>query len=356
MSWYQKIQQKAAQVLPGPVYDFIEGGADDECAISDNSRAFACIKLVPRVLANVSNVSTETTILGVTLHSPVIIAPTAPHKLVHSSGEKETALASEKTNTLMIVSCMASQTLEDIAENTKANLWFQLHIFRNREVTRNLVKRAERSGYKALVVTVDMPVIGSRNRDLNHRFKIPNHCLAANLIQEKLIEPNDNKTIFNTNHSNDLFDSSVTWEDIQWLAGLTDLPVILKGILHSHDAQTALEIGVKGIIVSNHGGRQLGQSIPPIQALPAILKVVDSAIPVLVDGGLRSGTDVLKAMALGAQAVLTGRPILWGLAVGGVDGITGVLGQFNRELKHAMTLCGLPTIESIAKSNVVWCA
>lgn len=350
MSWADDLQQRAKQTLPEAIFDFIAGGADDESAILRNQHVLTQIKLIPRVLRDVSKIDTSLTLGKTKLSWPLCIAPTAPHCLVHEDGELAVAAAARKTNTLMIVSCMASHRLETIAESRNGSLWFQLHIFHDREVTKHLVQRAIKAGYEALVVTVDMPVMGNRRRCLKNRFKIPDHCIAANLLDEKLIKLSDNTSPFTSQHSNTLFDATVTWEEIKWLQSFCPLPIFLKGILHSEDAKIALQHNVAGIIVSNHGGRQLGAAPAPLEMLPSIMNIVQDKIPLLVDGGIRSGLDIVKALAYGAKAVLLGRPIFWGLAQGGEIGVSGVLSQLQRELVQAMTLCGFPVLTQINRS------
>lgn len=352
MQWWNRLQERAEKKLPKAIYDFIAGGADDETTVNGNITAFQQLKMIPRVLMGNEQTNTQVSLLGTSFPSPIIIAPTAPHKLVHEEGEIATVKAAGATDTLMIVSCMGSETLENIALRASSNLWLQLHIFRDRMVTYNIVKRAENAGYQALVVTVDMPIVGNRLRDINNKFKIPNDCFAANLLQENLIET-DNPSMLIAKHTNNLFDSQVSWDDIRLLISKTTLPVFLKGILHPQDARKAIEIGAQGIIVSNHGGRQLGQVIPTIHALPEVVDAIDSKIPVLMDGGIRSGADILKALLLGANGVLIGRPILWGLATGGVEGVAGVIGQLNRELKQVMMLCGVSSLDDKDRSQVV---
>jgi isopentenyl diphosphate isomerase/L-lactate dehydrogenase-like FMN-dependent dehydrogenase len=349
IDWSTKQKQQAEQLLPREVYDFVAGGADDESVLYRNIQALNRLSLIPRILNNVKEIDIKSIIYNQILNSPVIVAPTAPHKLLHPEGEFATAKAAERTKTLMIISCMASESLEKIAQQTKADLWFQLHIFRDRQVTENLIKRAIKAGYKAFVVTIDMPKMGVRRRDVANQFKIPDTCLAANLLEEGLIHPQNHKPTINLfhPHTNNLFDPTCTWDDIKWLQQLTQLPIFLKGILHSADALNALKLGVNGIIVSNHGGRQLGSVVATIEILPQIVKTIDGMIPILVDGGIRSGFDVFKALALGANAVLVGRPILWGLAIGGMEGVVGVLNQLNRELIHAMELCGFSSLKNV---------
>lgn len=349
--WSFMLQQKAAQNLPNEIYDFIAGGADDEQVLDENLNAYKKIHLVPRTLVDVSNVSTKINLYGTSIDSPILIAPTAPHKLLHAEGELATIRAANDTNTLMVVSFMASTSLETIAQASTGHLWFQLQILKNRNVTENLIKRAVISGYKALVLTVDMPILGDRKRDTHNRFKIPDDCLPINLIQEKLIEPSVAHSMLKSKHMNELLDPSISWKDIAWIQKISPIPILLKGLLHPKDARIALDIGINGIIVSNHGGRQLGATIATLEALPSIINVTQNKIPVLVDGGIRSGTDIFKALTLGASSVLVGRSILWGLSAGGSAGVMGVLKQLNRELIHTMILCGTPLIENIYQQD-----
>ncbi len=346
MNWAEELQAKAHTHLTRDVIDFIEGGADDESTLEQNKKILNSIKLIPRHLRDVAKVNTELTLCNTVLSSPILIAPTAPQRLVHHEGELAVAQAANTTNTLMVVSCMANVTLETLATELKTPSWFQLHIFKNRQVTENLVRRAVTAGYQAIVITVDMPVLGYRKKDIVNRFKIPSHCLAANLIDEGLISSEENDSVFKK-HTNALLDPSCTWEDIQWLKKISSIPIFLKGILHPDDAQLALDHGVDGLILSNHGGRQLGQVVSPLQVLPEISKVIHNQIPILVDGGLRCGLDIIKALALGAKAVLIGRPVLWGLTVGGSSGVAGVIHQLQRELVHVMKLCGTPSLKEI---------
>lgn len=339
MSWDKALQQKAHQQLSPEIIDFIEAGADDESTTEQNQKMFSSIKLIPRHLRNVSKINTELTLCNTRLKSPILIAPTAPQRLVHDEGELAVARGANLAGNLMVVSCMSSFSLEKIADELKSPFWFQLHIFKNKDVTASLVKRAVKAGCQALVVTVDMPVVGHRKKDITNHFKIPKHCLAANLIIEGLLKDEENTSVFNK-HTNALFDPMCTWEDIHWLKTLSPLPIFLKGILHPQDAQIAIDHGIDGLILSNHGGRQLGQVVSPLQVLPHIAEKVEGKIPLLMDGGIRSGVDIVKALALGAKAVLIGRPILWGLTVGSSSGVSGVLHQLQRELAHTMKLCG----------------
>lgn len=353
MNWIDILQQKMKQRLSQEVFDFIEGGADDELALQRNINAFKRYSLIPRILVDVNEINTKINLLGNELPFPLLIAPTAPQKLANEMGEFATVKAAANTDTVMVVSCMASASLESIAQQSNAKLWFQIHIFKNRKITENLIIRATKAGYKAIVVTVDTPRLGDRRRDVQNRFRIPIPCLPVNLLQEGLMEKPDEHFKLASKHVNSIFDPSVTWKDIEWLKRITNLPIILKGVLHFEDARIAVQNKIDGIIASNHGGRQLGAAVSPLDALPHLVKAVDGKIPVLMDGGIRSGTDIVKALALGAKAVLIGRPVLWALAAGGMHGIAGVIKQLNKELEQAMTMCGFSAIGAINSSCLI---
>ncbi|MEL0638673.1 alpha-hydroxy acid oxidase [Marinomonas sp. TI.3.20] len=347
-SWLINLEAQAKEKLTREIYDFVAGGAGNEESLDNNLKAYSNYSVIPRVLRNASRIDCSLNLTGTKLFSPIIIAPMAPHKLLHERGEIETVTAASKTNSLMIVSCMASQSSLEISKESSEALWFQLHIFKDRTITLNLAKKVESQGYKALIITVDMPVVGNRERNRNNKFKIPGNMLAQNLIEEGLIS-RKYKNSLNTLSMNELFDSSITWQDICWLKNNTSLPIYLKGVLHPQDAIKALEIGIDGIILSNHGARQLDCCVSPLFMLSKIRKILGNKFPIIVDGGIRSGSDVFKALAMGASSVLVGRPILWGLAVGGSYGVSGVLNRLNSELKQVMVLCGVSNLLEITE-------
>jgi isopentenyl diphosphate isomerase/L-lactate dehydrogenase-like FMN-dependent dehydrogenase len=319
-------------------WDFYAGGSDDEVTARANQTDFARIRLRPRVLVDVSTCDMRTSVLGVPVSMPILIAPTALHCMAHPEGECATARGAGAVGTLMIASTVATRTLEDIAQAASGPLWFQLYIYPTREVAAGLVRRAEAAGYKAIVMTVDLPVLGNRERDRRHGMPIPPApFVEANLVG---VEKTGQEWV------------PLTWETVDWLRSLTSLPIILKGILTAEDARLALEHGVSGIVVSNHGGRQLDSCVTGIEALPEIVEAVAGRCEVYMDGGIRRGTDILKALALGARAVLVGRPILWGLAVNGAQGVQHVLEILRDELQLAMKLGGCPTLASIERSLV----
>jgi isopentenyl diphosphate isomerase/L-lactate dehydrogenase-like FMN-dependent dehydrogenase len=313
-------------------WNYYQSGSDDEVTLHANRTAFERIRLRPRMLVDVSACDMRTTVLGVPISMPVLIAPTAFHCLAHPEGECVTARAAGRAGTLMVASTSSTRSLEDIAREASGPLWFQLY-FHSRESAEELIQRATAAGYRALVITVDSPRWGHKERSIRSGFRVPP---KANFIDEDT--PKDI--------------ASFTWEALAWLRSLTSLPIVLKGILTAEDAVLAVKHGVDGIIVSNHGGRQLDSVSATIEALPEVVEAVDGRCEVYLDGGIRRGTHILKALALGAQAVLVGRPVLWGLAVNGMEGVCHVLELLRAELELAMALAGRPTLESIDRSLV----
>jgi 4-hydroxymandelate oxidase len=334
-------------------FDYFAGAAGDERTLAENRLGFERIVLRPRVLVDVSSIDPSTDILGRRLSFPVMLAPTALNRLGHPDGELAAARAAGSAGTTMVVSTTASSTIEEVAAAASGDLWFQLYVYRDRGVTEGLVRRAEQSGYRALVLTVDMPRMGRRERDLRNRFTLPPDVSIRNL--EVAGRPDAARWPTGSSfleYVHNLLDPTLTWEAIAWLKSLTSLPVVVKGVLHEADGRRAVQAGADAVIVSNHGGRQLDGAIATIDALPGIVSSVAGRIPILLDGGVRRGTDVLKALALGASAVLIGRPYLWGLAAAGEPGVRQVLDLLRAELELAMTLCGCPTVRAINRSLV----
>ena len=322
-----------------PVYwDFYAGGSDDEVTLRANQADFARIRLRPRMLVDVTQCDTSTSVLGRPVPMPILIAPTSMHCLAHPEGECATAQGAGAARALMIASTDATRPLEEIAQAASGPLWFQLYIYGSLEVAGGLIRRAEAAGYQAIVLTVDLPVMGNRERSKRHAVPMP---------PPPLVEAN-----FVGIAQEDLGQVPVTWNIIDWVRGESGLPILVKGILTAEDALLALEHGVSGIIVSNHGGRQLDGTVTSIEALPEIVDAVAGRCEVYLDGGIRRGTDIFKALALGARAVLVGRPILWGLAVDGASGVQQVLSILHTELERAMKLAGCPTIASINRALV----
>jgi 4-hydroxymandelate oxidase len=335
-------------------WEYISGGAADEITLRHNHEAYEHLLLKPRALVDVSHLDTRVQLLGRDLPYPILLAPTAYQKLTHPDGEIATAKGAAAAKATMVASTMSNVTLEEIAavaNGGPGGIWFQLYVQPDRDLTRSLVHRAEAAGYEALVVTVDAPVLGPRYRELRANFALPPNLERANLrgyaSANSAFHPSED-SIFSAT-----LDPSLTWKDIDWFRSITRLPILLKGIQNPDDATRAVDAGANGIIVSNHGARDLDTAPATIEVLPAIAAKVSHRIPVLVDGGIRRGTDVLKALALGATATLIGRPYLFGLAVNGADGVTHILQILHRELQIAMALTGRPRISDF-DASLIW--
>jgi isopentenyl diphosphate isomerase/L-lactate dehydrogenase-like FMN-dependent dehydrogenase len=346
--------EKIARARMEPAaYDYFAGGANDERTVADNLRAFERWVIRPRVLAGVRQVDLSATLLGLPLTLPVALAPTAFNRLGHPDGELAAACAAGAAGTLMCCSTISSSLLEEIATVATGPLWFQLYVYRDRDVTRDLVRRAESAGYRALILTVDTPRLGRRERDVRNRFALPPGISILNL--ERYGTPDALRWAASssfTEYVHKLLDDSLTWESVDWLRTITSLPILIKGILTAEDAALCVQHGVAGIIVSNHGGRQLDGAIATMDALPEIVTAVAGRLPVLLDGGVRRGTDVFKALAVGASAVLIGRAYLWGLTADGEAGVRKVLEIFKTELELAMALSGCASIAAITPAHV----
>ena len=343
----------ARERLERSAYDYYAGGAGDELTLAANRSAFGQYYLRPRALVDASHVDLSTRVLDIPISCPIMLAPTAFNRMAHSDGERAAARAAGAAGTLMVASTIASTSLEDIAEAATGPMWFQLYIYKDRGITRELVARAERSGYKAIVLTVDTPLLGRRERDVRNNFVLPAGVSMRNFEQAgSTTDPTrwNDKSSFSA-YVQSLFDPSLSWKDDSWLQSITRLPLIVKGVLTKEDAMLAAKAGVQGLIVSNHGGRQLDGVLPTVIALPEVVEGAGT-LEVMLDGGIRRGTDVLKALGLGARAVLIGRPYLWGLAVAGEEGVRDVLQLLRGELELAMALAGRPTIPSIDRTVV----
>jgi 4-hydroxymandelate oxidase len=340
-------EDAAKQKLSPATYGYYKGGASDEITIQDNRRAYDEIKILPHVLRDVSQRDLSTTVLGQKIDFPVVIAPMAMAALAHPDKELAIANSAKKFGIPMCLSTLSTTKLEHVSA-TGVNSWFQLYVHKDRGMTRELVQRAEASGYQALVVTVDVPVAGYREYLVRNPLILPDNVQLETLIEywNQDEYPSINAYVAAQ------FDPSVTWDDIEEFANQTTLPVLVKGILRADDAQEAVKRGVAGIVVSNHGGRQLDTVPATIDVLPEIAEAVDGRCELLVDGGIRRGTDIIKALALGAKAVMLGRPILWGLAVDGQAGVEDILTIIRREYDIALALSGCVSSESIPRDLV----
>ncbi|MBI1730407.1 alpha-hydroxy-acid oxidizing protein [Candidatus Acetothermia bacterium] len=339
----------AKDKLEKSAYDYIAGGAEDGVTLRENRQAWERIQFHPRVLVDVSKLDLKTCVLGQEISFPVILAPTALQKLSHPEGEIATARAAAAAGTIFTLSSIASCTIEEVAKVSKGPLWFQLYYSKDRQVTKDLLERAKMNNYSAICLTVDTPRLGRREQDIRNRFQLAKGVTLKNF--EKYMNLKDMPAEMHGSalaaYSVTTMDPSLSWKDLDWLRSVSDLPILLKGIMTPEDALMAVGHGVDGIIVSNHGGRQLDGAPATIEVLPDIVDVVSDRTEVLVDGGIRRGTDVLKALALGAKAVLIGRPYVWGLAVDGEAGVKRVLGMLRDEFELAMTLAGATSVAEI---------
>lgn len=338
----------ARERMSRPAFDYYRSGANDELTLRDNHEAYDRIALHYRVLVDVSERDLSTTVLGQEIDLPVLIAPTAFHGLACSDAELATVRAAGDVGTAMILSSLSNEAMEDVTAEARGPVWFQLYVAKDRGVTRGMVERAEAAGCKALVLTVDAPLIGRRERDVRNRFQLPEDLAMRNLLPVNDGRfPDQFQGSGLAAYASSFFDTSLSWKDLEWLAGLSDLPLLIKGVVRPDDAVRAAEHGAVGVVVSNHGGRQLDTSPATIEVLPGIVDAAGDRLEILIDGGVRRGTDVIKALAIGARAVLIGRPILWGLAAGGRKGARHVLELLRDEIDLAMGLCGCRTIDEI---------
>jgi isopentenyl diphosphate isomerase/L-lactate dehydrogenase-like FMN-dependent dehydrogenase len=323
-------ERLADEKLDANAHAYINGGAGDEVTLRDNLAAFERRKLRPRVLVDVSSVSTATTVLGTEIALPVMIAPVAIQRLAHPDGEEAVGRAAAAAGTIMCLSSVATCTPRELPAGER---WFQVYVWRDRKKTEAAIEEAVESGFSALVLTVDVPILGQRERDARVGFEVPDHLT----VQGDMF--------------GEAFDATVTWSDLGWLAGYR-LPVVIKGILTAEDAVLACQHGAAAIVVSNHGGRQLDGVPASLDALEEVVRAVDGRAEVLLDGGVRRGTDVLKALALGARAVMIGRPVLWGLAAAGEEGVADVLRMFREETELGLALLGCTAPAGVSRAHV----
>ncbi len=371
-------EQQARRILPAMVYDYYAGGACDEQTLRDNIAAFARLRLMPRVLRGVgasSERDTSVTLLTDRYTMPIGIAPMALQRMAHPEGELAMARAAALAGALLVISTTATASVEEVMAETRQHggaAWFQLYMFQNREASVALIARAEQAGCKALVLTADTPYLGRRERDIRNEFHLPDGLEVKNYAAvDKISVGRVKEDSGLARHFGTAIEPSLRWDDVDWLRAQTSLPVLIKGVLHPADAAEAVRRGAAGIIVSNHGGRQLDSSIATIDALPTIVESVRStwqgatAAPdslsapkspkplILLDGGVRRGTDVLKALALGADAILIGRPLLWALAVAGEQGVRAALELIHVELQETLGLAGCQNLHDISRDLVV---
>ncbi|HEY5145829.1 MAG TPA: alpha-hydroxy acid oxidase, partial [Polyangiaceae bacterium] len=348
----RELEELAREKLTAMAYGYYASGALEEVTLRENIAAWARLPLHYRVLVDVSNRDLSTTVLGTPVSMPVLVAPTAFHKLACEAGELATVRATAAEGTVMCLSSLSNTRVEEVcAAGAGSPVWFQLYVYRDRAATAALVARAEAASASAIVLTVDAPVLGRRERDVRSQFHLPDGLRVENMSAV----PGHADVALRSSSSGlaayfaERLDPSLSWKDVAWLRSITRLPVVVKGIVRPDDACRAVDSGANAIVVSNHGGRQLDGSPSTASVLGPVADAVHGRVEVLVDGGVRRGADVLRALSLGARAVLLGRPILWGLATGGEAGARGVLANFRYELDQAMTLAGCARIADVTR-------
>lgn len=336
-------EKEAFKRLSKPALDYYRSGADEEVTLRANVEAYKKFKILPRFLRDVSSVSLELEVFGQRVLSPIGASPSAMHKLAHPDGELATAKGVKQVGSIMTLSTLSTTSIEALARaNPDLIKWFQLYLFIDRNESLRMIRRVEKAGFKALVLTVDAPKFGTRRRDVKNDFKV-----SANFVAN--FDQSSAKGLQNL----DYLDASINWNDITWLKKATHLPVLIKGVLTVEDSLLALEYGVDGIVVSNHGGRQLDGVPATIEVLSSIVRAVNNRCPVFIDGGIRTGADAFKCLALGAKMVFVGRPVLWGLACDGAQGVGSVMSILRDELELTMKLSGCRSLAEINSSMII---
>jgi len=361
----------ARKLLSQMAYDYVRSGGGDEISMRENRAGFERLQLEPSVLVDVSKIDTRITLFGGEFESPILLAPVAYHRLYHAEGEIGTARGASAAGAGFVISTFTTMAIDEIARNTQRPIWFQLYVQRDREFTKDMVQRAVASGCKAICLTVDTPVLGNRYGQLSFGLPKGMECVhlrgltltpavfgqepkatqvQATQVQSTQVQATQGHKTQRGNIYDALFDPSFNWNDLEWLRSVAGVPVILKGVLSAEDGRLAVSCGADGVIVSNHGGRNLDNVPATIDALPRVVDAVAGRIPVMLDSGIRRGTDVLMALALGAKAVFIGRPYVYGLAAGGAKGVERVISILRDELERAMALTGRRSIGEIDAS------
>lgn len=346
---YQAI---AKQKLPKMIYDYYASGAEDEWTLQENREAFARILFRPRILIDVSKIDMTANVLGFKLSMPIMIAPSAMQKMAHPDGEYATARAASAAGTIMTLSSWATSSVEEVASTGPGIRFFQLYVYKNRKVVEQLVRRAEKAGFKAIALTVDTPRLGRREADIKNRFVLPPNLTLKNfegLDLGKMDQANDSGL---ASYVAGQIDRTLSWKDVKWLQTITTLPILVKGVITGEDARLAVENGAAGIIVSNHGARQLDYVPATISALEEVVQGAAGRLPVFLDGGVRRGTDVFKALALGASGVFIGRPVVFALAAEGEAGVRNVLRMMREEFEITMALGGCTKLSDITRRHI----
>jgi 4-hydroxymandelate oxidase len=351
----EDFEPAARAVLPPAIFDYIAGGAEDEATVRANRESFGRYRFRFKVLAGAAQPDLHNELFGQRFTMPVHLAPTAVQRIAHPEGEAAAYRAAFEAGVAYCLGTLSSVSIEDVAAAAKGRPWFQLYMPPLRDVSAALVERAEAAGYAAIILTVDLPKTGHRERDIRNVFSLPAGVGYANL--GGWIPSDTAVSLGGTDpfaqEVNTQTHAALDWHDLEWLVGKTRLPVIVKGVVRGDDAIHAAEIGARGVVVSNHGGRQLDHAIASLDALPDVVDAVSGKVPVLVDGGIRRGTDVIKALCLGASGVLIGRPYLYALAVGGEDGVRRMLGMLRYEIELSMTLLGAKNLSELSRDLLV---
>jgi L-lactate dehydrogenase (cytochrome) len=367
------VHRAARLRLPRPVYEFVAGGAETESSVRRNRSAWGAMTFRPHTLVDVADRDLSTTVLGRPVAMPLLLAPAGLARLVHPDGELAAAAAAGEAGTVMALSTGSSCTIEDVAAAASGPLWFQLYLWRDRDVVAGLVQRAAASGYHALCLTVDVPIVGQRERDLRNGMTIPPRLTVRNLLDASWRVPwwrgflggrevtfenflgvegaqNDSAAALGAFVNKQMIDPSVTWDELPWLRELWPGPLVVKGILTAEDARRAVDGGAQGVVVSNHGGRQLDGAPATATVLGEVVDAIGDHAEVYVDGGIRRGTDVVRALAIGARAAMVGRPWFWGLAAGGEAGVARVLEIFRTEIDRTLALLGVSRVAELDRS------
>ncbi|MED6192620.1 Lactoylglutathione lyase [Stylosanthes scabra] len=348
-----EFEEIAKEKLPKMIYDYYASGAEDQWSLKENRNAFSRILFRPRILVDVSEIDLTTTVLGFKISMPIMVAPTAMQKMAHPEGEYATARASAAAGTIMTLSSWATSSVEEVASTGPGIRFFQLYVYKDRNIVIQLVRRAERAGFKAIALTVDTPLLGRREADIKNRFTLPSHLTLKNF---------ESLNLGNLDKTNDSglaayvagqVDRSLNWKDVKWLQTITSLPILVKGVLTAEDTRIAIQSGAAGIIVSNHGARQLDYVPATIMALEEVVKAAQGRLPVFLDGGVRRGTDVFKALALGASGVFIGRPVVFSLAADGEAGVRKALEILRDEFELTMALSGCRSLKEITRDHVM---
>ncbi|GJN10270.1 hypothetical protein PR202_ga28349 [Eleusine coracana subsp. coracana] len=347
---YQAI---AKQKLPKMAYDYYASGAEDEWTLQENREAFSRILFRPRILIDVSKIDITTTVLGFKISMPIMVAPTAFQKMAHPEGENATARAASAAGTIMTLSSWATSSVEEVASNGPGIRFFQLYVYKDRKVVEQLVRRAERAGFKAIALTVDTPRLGRREADIKNRFVLPPHLTLKNFEGLDLGKMDQAADSGLASYVAGQIDRTLSWKDVKWLQSITTMPILVKGVITAEDSRMAVENGAAGIIVSNHGARQLDYVPATISALEEVVTAARGQIPVFLDGGVRRGTDVFKALALGAAGVFVGRPVVFSLAAEGEAGVRNVLRMMREEFELTMALSGCTCLADITRRHII---